>query len=119
MTSVPTGLGRLFSGAARHLPAKTVPCENLIVDDGAEGCGADPSHCEGAELECEVAGPCGKRGRDGDQVSRVGEIYLVLDPDPSCHSGDQPEQDDRQAADDGTRNRENKRSKLWRKAEED
>ena len=34
-----------------------VPRENLIEDNGAEGCGANPSHREVAELECEVAGP--------------------------------------------------------------
>ena len=49
-----------------------VPRENLIEDNGAEGCGANPSHREGAELECEVAGPCRKRGCDGDQISWVG-----------------------------------------------
>ena len=103
----------------RELLSVAVPRENLIEDDGAKGCGANPAHREVAELECEVAGPCGKRGCDGDQISRVGEIYLVLDPDPACHRGDQAKQHDRQAADAGTGDRENKRAEFWREAQQD
>ena len=55
------------------------PPENLIEDDGAECCNANPSHREGAELKCEVAGSCRKRGCDGDQIWCVGEIYLPRD----------------------------------------
>jgi len=113
----PTPRGR--RARARTLLFGAVPRENLIEDDGAERCGADPSHREAAELECEVAGPCRKRGCDGDQISRVGEIYLILYPDPTCHGGDQAKQHDRQAADDGTRDRENKSTEFWREAQQD
>lgn len=43
-----------------------VPRKNLIEDNGAERCGANPSYREGAELEGEVAGSCRKRGCDAD-----------------------------------------------------
>jgi hypothetical protein len=46
---------------ASALLFSAVPRENLIEDDGAERCGADPSHREGAELKGEVAGPRRKR----------------------------------------------------------
>src|SRR4051812_2151681 len=45
--------------------------QDLVQDDGAEGCGADPADRKGAEFECEVAGACGERDRDGDQVCRT------------------------------------------------
>jgi hypothetical protein len=96
-----------------------VPRENLIKDDGAESCGVDSSDREDAGLECEVAGPCRKCNRDGDQISWVGEIDLVLSPDPTCHGGDQAKQHDRQAADDGTRDRKDKSAEFWREAEHD
>jgi len=90
-----------------------IPRENLIEDDGAESRGANPSHREGAELECEVAGPCRKRGCDGDQISWVGKIYLTLYPYPACHRGYQAKQHDRQATDDGTWDRENQSTEFW------
>src|SRR5271163_31739 len=79
--TAPGPRGRLARASALLFSA--VPPENLIEDDGAEGCGADPPHLEGTELECEVARSCRKRGCDRDQISRVGEIHLILHPDPA------------------------------------
>src|SRR5215831_15454862 len=90
-----------------------------MEDDGAEGCGANPSHLKRAELECEVASPRRQCYCDGDQISWVGEIYLVLYPDPAGHRGDQAEQHDRQATDDGTWDREDKSTEFWREAHQD
>src|ERR1700758_206668 len=104
---------------ASTLLFSAVPRENLIEDDGAERCGANPSHREGPELECEVAGPCRKRDSDGDQISWIGEIYLILYPDPACHGGDQAKQHDRQSTDDGTWDRENQSTEFWREAQQD
>src|SRR5947207_15887884 len=96
-----------------------VPRENLIEDDGAEGCGANPSHREVAELERKVAGSCRECRCNGDQISRVGEINLVLYPDAAGHRGYQAKQHDRQATDDGTWDRENQSTEFWREAQQD
>ena len=96
-----------------------VPREDLIEDDGSECCGANPSHREGAELECEVAGSCCERGCDGDQISWVREIYPILDPDPACHGGYQAKQHDRQATDNGTWDRDNQGAEFRREAQQD
>src|SRR5690348_11702980 len=101
---------------ASALLFSAVPRENLIEDDGAERRSADPSHREGAELEGEVAGPRRKRGCDGDQISWVREIYLILHPDPASHGGYQAKQHDGQATDDGTWDRDNKSTEFWREA---
>src|SRR5215472_6787114 len=87
----------------RTLLFSAVQRENLVEDDGARGCGADPAHREAAEFEGEVAGPRSKRGCGGDQISWVGEIYVVLYPDRACHGCYQAKQHDREATDEGTR----------------
>jgi hypothetical protein len=56
---------------------------------------------------------------DGDQNSWVGEIYLILYPDPACHGGYQAKQHDRQATNDRTWDRENQSTKFWREPQQD
>jgi hypothetical protein len=46
----------------RTLLFGAVPPKNSVEGDGAEGCGANPSHREGAEVKREVTGSCRERG---------------------------------------------------------
>src|SRR3954452_23886703 len=69
------GTGVLFHPSAHRwdslLAASQSRSQDLVQDDGAKGCGADPADREGAEFEREVAGACGERDRHGDQVCRT------------------------------------------------
>src|ERR1044072_8226057 len=69
--------------------------QDLIEDDRAKGCGADPADRERTEFEREIAGARGQRHGDGDQVCRICKVDLILDPDPARHRRDQSEQHDR------------------------
>ena len=57
--------------------------------DGAEGRGADAAEREAAELEREIAGAENQGDRRDQQVSAVGEVDLVVDPDARAGDGDQ------------------------------
>src|SRR3954454_15223801 len=69
------GAGFLFHPSAHRCDsfraARDRRSQDLVQDDGAKGCGADPADRERAEFEREVAGACGERNRDGDQVCRT------------------------------------------------
>ena len=48
----------------RTLWFSAIPPKNSVEGDGPEGCGANPSHREGAEVKREVTGSCRERGCD-------------------------------------------------------
>src|SRR6266436_8790055 len=93
--------------------------QQLIENDGAEGCSADAAQGEAAEFDREIAGGGDEACPDGEEVAGLRKIDPVLDPDAARRRSDQPEHHDRQSADHRARNGENQRAELRRKSEQD
>ena len=95
------------------------PRENLIEDDGAEGCGANPSHREGANPSVRSPAPAVSAAATVIKFRGLDKFDLILYPDPACHGGDQAKQHDRQTTDNGARDRENQSTEFGRETQQD
>ncbi|MNL79735.1 hypothetical protein D3C87_2064060 [compost metagenome] len=70
----------------------------MIEQDGAEGRGADAAELIAEDRQLEVAGAENQHDRHRDEVLRLGEIDLVLHPDPARCRSDQAEDHDGEPA---------------------
>ncbi|MPL82849.1 hypothetical protein SDC9_28798 [bioreactor metagenome] len=98
------------------LPAEA---EQLIEEQRGERRGADAAKRELADPQGEVAATEDQRDARGEEVARIGEIDLRLDPDPRHRRGDQPEDRDRETGEHRRRDRLQERAEFRRQAEQD
>ncbi len=106
------GTGALFHPSTHCCASAGVPARVRVgiwcEDDGAEGCRADPAD-RGTHQNLSVRSPAPAMSATATAVIRFAgspKSHLVLDLDPAGHRRNQPEQHDRVAADDGTRDRQ-------------